>query len=88
MDAVLAKADATTNFDDAIKLYAQAEDMLLADVPFAFGIYGENLFVVKPYLTGLKENPYGSDAEWAGEWGPVWTYDVDLTKVPTSYPKQ
>jgi len=87
-DAVMAKADATINTDEALKLYQQAEDTLLTDVPFAFGIHNENLYLVKPWLMGLKENPSSSDAEWSGEWGPVWTYDVDLTKVPASYPKQ
>lgn len=88
LDALMAKADSTLNFDESIKLYQQAEDMLLADVPAAFSNYSEILYLIKPYLKGLKENPSSSDAEWAGEWGPVWTYDVDLSKVPGSYPKQ
>jgi oligopeptide transport system substrate-binding protein len=87
-DAVMAKADATVNLDDAIKLYQQAEDTMLADVPSVFVVHQENLYLVKPWLVGLKENPNPADAEWAGEWGPIWTYDVDLTKVPASYPKQ
>ncbi len=87
-DAVMAKADATVNLDEAIKLYQQAEDTIIKDIPFAFGIHAENLYLIKPWLKGLRENPSSSDAEWAGEWGPVWTYDVDLSKVPASYPKQ
>jgi oligopeptide transport system substrate-binding protein len=88
LDALMAKADATVNFDEAVKLYSQAEDMLLADVPGAPMNHAEVIYLVKPYLKGLRENPSSSDAEWAGEWGPVWTYDVDLTQVPASYPKQ
>jgi len=88
LDALMAKADQTLDFDASIKLYQQAEDMLLADVPGAPMNYSENLYLIKPYLSGLKENPSSSDAEWAGEWGPVWNYTVDLTKVPDSYPKQ
>jgi len=88
LDALMAKADATTNFDESIKLYQQAEDLMLKDVPFAFSNYAEILYIIKPYVSGPKENPSSSDLEWAGEWGPVWSYDVDLTKVPTNYPKQ
>jgi hypothetical protein len=43
---------------------------------------------VKPWVIGPKDNTGSSDAEWAGEWGPVWKYDIDLTKVPATYPKQ
>ncbi len=88
LDALMSKADATVNFDEAVKLYSQAEDMLLADVPGAPMNHSEVIYLVKPYLKGLKENPSSSDAEWAGEWGPVWTYDVDLSQVPAGYPKQ
>lgn len=88
LDALMAKADQTLDFNESIKLYQQAEDLLLSDVPGAPMNYSENLYLIKPYLSGLKENPSSSDAEWAGEWGPVWTYTVDLTKVPDSYPKQ
>jgi oligopeptide transport system substrate-binding protein len=88
LDATLAKADATTNQDDAIKLYQQAEDMLLADIPGAPIYHSENLFLIKPYLSGLKENTSSADDAWAGQLGPVWTYDVDLSKVPSTYPKQ
>ena len=62
LDALMTKADATTNFDEAIKLYQQAEDLMLKDVPFAFSNYTETLYIVKPYVSGLKENPSSSDA--------------------------
>ncbi len=88
LDALMAKADATIDFAESIKLYSQAEDILLADVPGAPMNHAEVLYLIKPYLKGLKENPSSSDAEWAGEWGPIWTYDVDLSQVPASYPKQ
>ncbi|MBI5302971.1 MAG: peptide ABC transporter substrate-binding protein [Chloroflexi bacterium] len=87
-DAVMTKADATVNFDEAVKLYSQAEDTLLADIPFAFIVHEENIHLIKPWVNGPKDNPSSSDAEWAGEWGPVWMYDIDLTKVPAAYPKQ
>jgi oligopeptide transport system substrate-binding protein len=88
MDALLAKADATIDNDAAIKLYQQAEDMLLADIPGAPIYNSENVYLIKPYVSGLKDNTSSADDAWAGQLGPVWTYDVDLTKVPSTYPKQ
>lgn len=88
LDAILAKADTALDFAESVKLYQQAEDLLLSDVPGAPMNHSEAIYLIKPYLSGLKENPSSSDAEWAGEWGPVWTYTVDLTKVPASYPTQ
>ena len=87
-DALTAKADQTLDLPTALKLYQQAEDVLTNDVPSAFYNYDENLYIIKPWVIGPKDHTGSSDAEWAGEWGPVWTYDIDLTKVPASYPKQ
>jgi len=87
-DALTAKADQELDFQKSMALYQQAEDLLMTDVPAAFSNYTENLYLVKPWVVGPKDNTGSSDAEWAGEWGPVWTYDVDLSKVPASYPKQ
>jgi oligopeptide transport system substrate-binding protein len=87
-DALTAKADASTNFEESIKLYQQAEDLLMSDVPTAFTNYSENLYLVKPYLMGLNDNQSSSDSSWVGQWGPVTTYDVDLSKVGEGYPKE
>ena len=88
LDDILNKADATPDFEQAIKLYQQGEDMLIQDVPGAFFYNPENLQLVKPYVIGPKDNLSSQDAGWAGEYGPVWDYTIDLTKVPASYPKQ
>jgi oligopeptide transport system substrate-binding protein len=87
-DALTAKADQELDFAKSLALYQQAEDLLLSDVPGAGANYTENLALVKPWVIGPKDNTGSSDAEWAGEWGPVWKYDIDLTKVPATYPKQ
>jgi oligopeptide transport system substrate-binding protein len=87
VDALLLEADQTTNFGQAIKLYQQAEDLVLSDVPGAPLSNSESLFVLKPYIVGPKNYPSSGDA-WLGEWGPIWTYDIDLTLVPDSYPRK
>lgn len=88
LDDLLKAADSDRDFQDSLKKYQEAEDLLLTDVPAAFANVGENTFLVKPYVIGPKDNTGSSDFTYAGEWGPVWTYDVDLSKVPDSYPKQ
>jgi oligopeptide transport system substrate-binding protein len=87
-DALTAKADQELDLQKALALYQQAEDILMQDVVSAFAYYSENIYLVKPWVIGPKDHTGSSDAEWAGEWGPVWTYDIDLSKVPASYPKQ
>src|SRR5262249_30355854 len=88
LDGLLLKADATTNLDDAVKLCQQAEDLLLRDLPAAPVSYSENMYLIKPYVTGLKENLSSYDYDWAGQWGPIWSYDIELTQVPATYPRQ
>ncbi len=88
LDEALKEADTTLNFEDAIKKYSAAEDMLMADVPGAFTNYNENLFLVAPYLVGPAKYPSSGDGIWMGNYGPILEYSVDLTKVPANYPKE
>jgi oligopeptide transport system substrate-binding protein len=88
LDQILAQADATADPAKALPLYEQAEDMLIQDVPGAFFYNPENLQLVKPYVIGPKDNLSSQDGGWAGEYGPVWQYGIDLTQVPAAYPKQ
>ncbi len=88
LDTRLEQADRATDAFSAAQLYQQAEDLLLADAPAAFANYGENLYLVKPYVRGLQEHLASGDVYWAGEWGPLWLYDIDLARVPANYPQQ
>lgn len=88
LDLQLNKADQTTDFDQSLKEYMKAEDMVLADAPAIFANHSENVYLTKPYILGLRDNLSSFDFEWAGEWGPIWTYQIDLAKVPESYPRK
>lgn len=88
LDEILDQADATEDFEASIKLYQLAEDLLIQDVPAAFLYNPENLQMVKPYVVGPQDNLSSQDAGWAGMYGPIWEYDIDLTKVPATYPKE
>jgi hypothetical protein len=85
---MLTAADQTTDWEQAIKKYTVAEDLLLGDVPAIFAGYAENLFLVAPYLVGPAEHIGSSDGIWAGNYGPIVNYDIDLAHVPSDYPKQ
>ena len=87
-DKLTQQADQELDLEKGITLYQKAEDILTQDVPFAFGYYGENMYLVKPWVIGPKDHTGSGDAEWAGEWGPIWTYDIDLSHVPSNYPSQ
>lgn len=88
LDQILTQADSTADIEKALPLYQQAEDMLIQDVPGAFMYNPENLQLVRPYVLGPQDNLSSQDAGWAGQFGPVWQYDIDLTKVPASYPNE
>ncbi|MBI4673173.1 MAG: peptide ABC transporter substrate-binding protein [Chloroflexi bacterium] len=88
LDQTLKHADAASDIESAVKLYQAAEDLLIADVPAAFLYNGVNMQLIKPYVLGPVHNTSPRDAGWIGEWGPVVEYDIDLSKVPDTYPKQ
>lgn len=87
-DALFARADQERDMQKAFALYQQAETLLLNDVPAVFTHYVENVSLIRPYVLGVREHTSALDTEWAGEWGAVWQYDVDLTRVPVSYPRR
>jgi ABC-type oligopeptide transport system substrate-binding subunit len=88
LDELLHEADATVNFEEAIKKYKQAEDLLLNDVPAAMAYYEQSLYLVAPYVVGPRDFPSSSDGIWPGSYGPVNQYDINLNQVPSNYPKE
>lgn len=88
LDELLARADAAPTLEEAITLYQEAENLLLADVPAAFANYDEYIYLAKPYVIGAREHTGPGDAAWPGQYGPVWEYWVDLSRVPADYPKE
>jgi oligopeptide transport system substrate-binding protein len=77
-DALIDKADATVDTAEAAKLYEQAQDLLLADIPSVFAYNSSNPYLVKPWVTGFITTP--QDNTFPGDWTP-WTITVD-TKMP------
>jgi len=88
LDEMLTQADGATDLEQALKFYQDAEDLLLIDVPAAILNYDEYIYLARPYVRGPQNYPSPSDAAWPGQYGPVWEYEIDTTKVPANYPKE
>jgi oligopeptide transport system substrate-binding protein len=57
LDKVLESARTEQNTESRIKLYQQAEQMLLDDLPAIFTIHGISYVLVKPYIHGFILSP-------------------------------
>ena len=58
-DDLCAKADSTMDWDTRLKLYAQAEDIVLQDAPW-FPIYFQKDYeLVNPKVTGIRDSLFG-----------------------------
>jgi len=85
-DKALITANQEPDQAKAAEKYKAAQKIFLADYPGAMLYYNLNWYMIKPYVLGLKENYSPSDAGWPGQFGPVLTYDINLSKVGAGYP--
>jgi oligopeptide transport system substrate-binding protein len=69
LDALMSQADAELDPTKRAQLYAQAQDMLVAGSPVSFMWNNVNTYLVKPWVTGLKETPM--DAGFIGSNVPL-----------------
>jgi oligopeptide transport system substrate-binding protein len=73
-DALTKEADTTTDPAKRLDLYKQAQQILLADIPSAFGYNTLNHYLVQPWVKGISTTP--QDSDWAGAMVP-WTITVE-----------
>ena len=59
VDALLAEAAATLDTEESMRLYAQAEQILINDAACLSFCFGESYILVKPYVKGYKLNAMG-----------------------------
>jgi oligopeptide transport system substrate-binding protein len=74
LDALLEQADTSNDPTARAELYAQAQEMLVSDIPGAFMWNNVNAYLVKPWVTGYATTP--QDAGWPGSINPI-TIDID-----------
>ena len=56
-DELVAQADQETDQDARMRLYDEAQRLLIADAPIAIGFQDTNALIVKPYVTGYTVTP-------------------------------
>jgi oligopeptide transport system substrate-binding protein len=78
-DALVNEADQTVDSTKRMELYKQAQQVLLNDIPAAFGYNTLNYFMVKPWVKGYFTTP--QDSRYPGDVTP-WTITIDTSMVP------
>ncbi|MCC6568642.1 MAG: peptide ABC transporter substrate-binding protein, partial [Anaerolineales bacterium] len=78
-DALVDEADTTVDPAKRNELYAQAQQILLNDIPGAFGYNSLNHYLVKPWVTGYLTTP--QDHMFPGDLTP-WTITIDTSMIP------
>ena len=61
LDALMAKADETLDYDERIKLNQEAQDMLIDLIPAAIIWNQAEAFLVKPWVQGIHQTPQDTD---------------------------
>jgi oligopeptide transport system substrate-binding protein len=74
LDEILNQADATTDPAARMELYAQGQDMLVADAAVAFMWNNVNSYLVKPWVQNVTYT--SMDAGWSGAQDPM-TITID-----------
>ena len=78
-DALVNEADVTVDPVKRAELYAQAQQILLNDIPAAFGYNSLNHYLVKPWVKGFQTTP--QDGTYPGDITP-WTITIDTSMIP------
>ena len=78
-DALVNEADQTVDVAKRADLYKQAQQILLNDIPAAFGYNSLNHYLVKPWVTGFQTTP--QDGTYPGDVTP-WTITIDTSMIP------
>jgi oligopeptide transport system substrate-binding protein len=72
-DELVTQADEENDHDTRMRLYDEAQRLLIADAPIAIGFVDTNALIVKPYVTGYSVRP---NDFWPG-WSSLMTVDVE-----------
>ena len=78
-DALVNEADQTVDVAKRADLYKQAQQVLLNDIPAAFGYNSLNHYLVKPWVKGFQTTP--QDGTYPGDVTP-WTITIDTSMIP------
>jgi oligopeptide transport system substrate-binding protein len=73
-DDLTRQADVELDAAKRADLYKQAQDLLLADIPSAFGYNSLNHYLVQPWVKGILTTP--QDSDWPGGFAP-WNITIE-----------
>jgi oligopeptide transport system substrate-binding protein len=79
LDKLIAQADVELDVAKRADLYKQAQRLLTADIPSAFGYNSANSYLVKPWVKGILPTP--QDSDWPGSFG-VANITLDTAAMP------
>ena len=79
MDKLMAQADVEADPVKRADLYKQAQRVLTADIPSAFGYNNANSYLVKPWVKGIVTTP--QDSDWPGSF-EVAKITLDQSMMP------
>ena len=75
LNDLIAELDPVKRLD----FYKQAQQVLLADFPSAFGYNSINHYLVKPWVKGVTPTP--QDSDWPGSMAPL-SITIDTSMMP------
>jgi oligopeptide transport system substrate-binding protein len=78
-DKLVDQADVELDPVKRAELYQQAQDLLMDTVPMAVMYNSLNHYLVKPWVTGIKQTP--QDSGWPGDVDPIGI-DIDTAMLP------
>jgi oligopeptide transport system substrate-binding protein len=78
-DELVNQADVEIDPEKRADLYKQAQQLMLADIPGAFGYNSLNHYLVKPWVKGYQTTP--QDGTYPGDVNP-WTITIDTSMIP------
>lgn len=87
-DTAFAAANQEVDFAKSIDKYKSAQKIFIGDIAGAFLWNNENAYLIKPYVLGLWDHSSSADNVWPGQFGPVLTYDIDISKTGSGYPSK
>jgi len=79
LDALLEKSDSTLDQGRRMKMYAEAQDMIIEDCPAAFMYHTTQVYLVKPWVKGYRTSAL--DYDWPGSFDPT-SIEIDTSLKP------
>lgn len=79
LDAMLAQADSTADPTARMKLYDDAQKLLVSGAPVAFLYNNVNTYLVKPWVKNVTKTP--QDSGWPGDNDPL-SITLDTSMIP------